>query len=145
MLNLIRRLELQDVKGTSSLLPIPTTQARYISFSNIQDVSATLNWTRGTGAGRVVVISTEKITEMPNHFANYSTTDGTIGKAMRIGSSNDYVIGYKTGTTSLLNISGLTPNTTYYVRVFEYNGQHGEYYFNLNTAVYNPRSFTTTS
>jgi len=145
MLNLWRRLATQDVKGTSSLLQIPTIQARYVATANITQTKATVAWSRGNGAGRVVVISEDAITEMPNHFANYNNTDGTIGKAMKIGSSNDYVIGYTTGSTGKLVISGLTANTTYYIRVFEYNGKHGEYYFNLNTASKNPISFTTTA
>ncbi len=123
----------------------PSTQARYIGFSNITASAAKASWINGNGVGRLVVISTDNTWENITTYAssNFSTTDGTVANEKQLGGSNDYVIGFTTGTTRFLNLSGLTAGTTYYVKVYEYNGIHGSYEFSTATGANNPRSFTT--
>jgi len=121
----------------------PSTQSRYIGFSNVQDASATVSWINGNGAGRVVVISEDENFVIPISSVNYSGANGTWNSKIQISESNDYVIGWTEGTTRKVDLSGLTANTKYYIRIYEYNGSHGSYQFNTNTATNNPRSFTT--
>ncbi|MGB9701723.1 MAG: beta strand repeat-containing protein, partial [Candidatus Kapaibacteriota bacterium] len=123
----------------------PTSQAKYLGFSNITTTTAKASWINGNGVGRLVVISTDNTWESITSYAssNFSTTNGSVTSEMQLDSSNDYVIGFTTGTTRFLNLSGLTANTTYYVRIYEYNGTHGSYDFNTATASNNPRSFKT--
>jgi hypothetical protein len=123
----------------------PTTQAKYLGFSNITSSGAKATWINGNGLGRLVVISTDNTWENITSYAssNFSTTDGTATNQMQLGTSNDYVIGFTTGTTRFLNLSGLSANTTYYVKVYEYNGTHGSYEFSTATGTNNPRSFKT--
>jgi len=121
----------------------PTTQSRYIGFSNVQDASATVSWINGNGTGRVVVISEDATFIAPSESADYHTTDGSWTNKIAISGGNDYVIGWTTGTLRKVDLTGLTANTKYYIRIYEYNGEHGSYQFNESTATNNPRSFTT--
>lgn len=123
----------------------PTTQAKYLGFSNITSSGAKATWINGNGLGRLVVISTDNTWETITDYASsdFSSTNGTVTNQMQLGTSNDYVIGFTTGTTRVLNLSELSSNTTYYVRIYEYNGTHGSYQFSTATGTNNPRSFTT--
>ncbi len=125
----------------------PSVQARYVAFSNIDTTSVKVSWINGNGGGRLVVISTDNNWEDITSYAssNFSTTNGTDANKMQLGASNDYVIGFTVGATRTINLSGLTPGQTYYVRVYEFNGTHGAYQFSTISGTNNPRQFTTLS
>lgn len=129
--------------ATSLWAAPPTTQAKYLGFSNITSSGAKASWINGNGAGRVVVISTDNTFDTPVSTDNYSAADGSLSNAVTITGGSDKVIGFTTGTTRTITLSGLSSNTTYYIRIYEYNGSHGSYQFSTATGVNNPRSFTT--
>jgi hypothetical protein len=99
----------------------PSTQASGVNFTSIASTGMTVNWTRGTGDGVIVVMKQgSAVNSDPvdgtytGYVANAAFTSGT-----QIGSGN-YVV-YK-GTGTSVAITGLTAGTTYYVAVYEYKG-----------------------
>jgi len=142
----------------------PTVQSRYLAFSNVQATSASLSFTRGNGAGRIVVVHYGGTVNWNDFLTNYLTpldvsgdftrltdADGDFSTAYSdddnryIASSGTYVvIDILTGTQRTSSFTNLTSGTTYNVRVFEYNSIDAQNKdFNQNTATNNPRSFTT--
>ena len=107
--------------GTSSAVSVgcvtPATQASNLSFSNIGISSMSLKWTRGNGNGGVLVIA--KATSAP--------TDPTIGvtyvgsPAFGTGAAVGGGFAVYNGTGTSVDVTGLTPGTTYYFAIYEYN------------------------
>jgi hypothetical protein len=117
----------------------PVTAASAIVFSNITGSSMTINWTNGSGNRRYVVVNTT------NTF-----TDPLATQTAAITGTSAYAGGQQIvydGSGSSVTITGLSCNTTYYVRVFEYQrcGSAAPYtfYFNTATSATNPVSQTT--
>ncbi|MBX7203990.1 MAG: T9SS type A sorting domain-containing protein [Bacteroidia bacterium] len=102
----------------SSLTIEPTNQPSNIQFTNVKDSSMTLSWTGGNGQRRFVVAGTTVLTTNPVDGINYLTND-TFGLGADLG-LNHYVV--YSGTANTFNLKGLTPNTTYYYTIYEYNG-----------------------
>ncbi len=128
---------IDDVSVTASFASActaPTTQASTITAGSVTDVSASLNWTNGNGAGRIVVINTT------NSFSNPAA--GSNPTANLSYSSGEQVV-YNGIGSGPIAISGLSPSTTYFVRVFEYCSPNRMY--NTATASGNPFSFSTTA
>lgn len=114
--------------------PAPSTQASNLTSSSVTDVSASINWTNGNGSGRIVTINTT------NSFSNPVSGFNPTANPTYVG--GEQVVFNGTGTGPV-NISGLSPGTTYYVRVFEYCSPDRIY--NTSSAGNNPSSFTTTA
>lgn len=122
----------------------PTNQARYIGFSNVTSTSVDITFLRGNGAKRAVVVSTDNTWEaMGANTTDYADNGGNFSGAAQIGASNDFVVDVLTGTDRSTTITNLSPGTTYYVRVYEYNHLPTPVAYNANTGTNNPRSFTT--
>jgi len=142
----------------------PTVQSRYLAFSNVQASSANLSFTRGNGAGRIVVVHYGGTVDWNDFLTNYLTPLDVSGDFTQLtdangnfstaysdndnryfASSGTYVvIDILTGTERTSSFSSLSPGYTYNVRVFEYNSINAQDKdFNTNTATNNPRSFTT--
>ncbi len=91
---------------------VPVTQSSSIGFSPVGTTSFTINWTSGSGAGRIVRLNTT------NSFTNPSNGTSYSGSAA-------YVSGEQTvynGSGNSIAITGLSQGITYYVEIFEYNG-----------------------
>lgn len=107
----------------------PTVQASAPSMAFVEDKAVGIRYTRGNGAGFIIVArSGGAVNANPSDNTTY-TASSTFGSGTQIGSGN-YVV-YK-GTRSLTTvldyfvaISGLTENTTYHFKAFEYNGSPG--------------------
>ncbi|MFY7885122.1 MAG: hypothetical protein ACOVOV_09795, partial [Dolichospermum sp.] len=110
----------------------PTTQASNITASSITSSGASINWTNGNGAGRVVYVNTT------NSFV--APTNGTNPTANTVYASGQQCVfnGTASGPVSL---TGLAGGTTYYVRVYEYCTPTRNY--QTATVINNPNSFTT--
>lgn len=80
--------------------------------------SANLSFTAGNGAKRLVVVSTASFTGTPVNGTAYNA-DNAFGSGDQIGAGN-YVV--MNSNASSVSLTGLTPATTYYVRIYEYNG-----------------------
>ncbi len=114
----------------------PTTQASEIEFSNASYTSLKVNWTPGNGDGRIVLINTS------NSFT--TPTNGILPSANAVyqGSGEQVVYVYD-GENNEVTISGLEPNTTYWVRVYEYTNETTFVRYNTATATNNPLSKKT--
>lgn len=91
----------------------PTTQAS-ISATEISATSMKINFTKGNGAGRLLVYS--KDTD-----ANWLPTDGTAYTNLP-KSLDTNVMGIYAGNDDYVTVTGLEAGATYYFSVFEYNG-----------------------
>lgn len=119
----------------------PTVQASYIEAS-IARTSINLEWTVGNGARRIVVMNTS------NYFS--TPVDGTDPFANPAYSGVGQQVVYNDVTQIIeglpyngVLVENLEPATTYYFRVFEYNGSGSQSLYLSSTATGNPASFTT--
>ena len=120
-----------NVSGTT---PPPSTQASSITFSSIDVNSMTSSWTNGNGSNRVVKMNTS------NSFT--TPTNGTSPSANTTWANSGEQFVYN-GSGSTVSVTGLAANTTYWFRVYEYNGTGSATSFASGTATNNPNSQAT--
>src|SRR3989338_373179 len=116
----------------------PTTLASVFNATTFC-TSAQLSFTSGNGVNRIVVASTANFADTPVNGTAYAANT-TFGSGSTVGAGNFVVLN---GTGNSVTINGLTANTTYYVKVFEYNGTTpncDEYYLTAGVTSF---SFTT--
>ena len=90
----------------------PATQASNLTVSNVTGTSLDLNYTRGNGDNILIVARTGgPVNSNPINSISY-TAGNQIG-------TNNFVI--YNGPASTFSYTGLTPNTTYYFALYEYN------------------------
>jgi hypothetical protein len=115
------QFRIDDVKliGMTTCLPVsaPVTLASAFSATTFC-TSAQLSFTAGNGAKRIAVVSTTNFANTPVNGTAYNA-DAVFGNGSAIGAGNFVVLN---GTGNSVTVTGLTFNTTYYVKVFEYNG-----------------------
>ena len=100
----------------------------------------TLNWTSGGGARRLVLAhALTPISANPASGSGYTASANFISGS-QIGSGN-YVV--YDGTGSSVALTGLSPTTTFYFQVYEYNGSAGTQNYNVSAAANNPNSQAT--
>ena len=119
------------------------------SPQNVTGTSLTLNWNNGDGANRIVVMKeTSAVTSNPVDLTTY-TANTVFGSGSDIG-TNEFVV--YNGSGSTVAITGLTPGTLYYAKIFEYGCNPGsENYYtsgtpatdNFITTPKNPINFTS--
>lgn len=112
-----------SVGGSFTLTPIPfaavpTTAATALAFSGISTNQMTLTWVNGNGEGRVVVMREGAAPALPSDGSVY-TPNSVFGSGSLIAPAS-YVVHRGTGNT--VTVTGLQPDTSYHVAVFEYNG-----------------------
>lgn len=109
----------------------PTTQASNITFSSIGQTGMTAGWTNGDGSKRIVLMNTS------NSFTD--PTDGTDPTPNTVyGGSGEQVV-YNNSSNSVA-VTGLSTSTTYWFRVYEYNGSGTDTKYLTTTATNNPNS-----
>ena len=97
----------------------PTTPSTNLISSNVEGNSITFSWTNGNGASRLVIARPgSPVTAMPVNGIDY-IANNTFGLGNEI-STGQFVV-YK-GAGSNFGMTGLIPNTTYHIAVFEFNG-----------------------
>ncbi|HMP89968.1 MAG TPA: hypothetical protein PJ991_07195 [Kiritimatiellia bacterium] len=115
-------------------------QASDITFSSVGVTSMTVSWTDGNGASRIVVARAGSAVDAnPSDSTSYSA-NSTFGSGAEIGTGNFVVYN---GSGSSVAVSGLSANTVYHFRVYEYNGSGGSEDYLTSTATGNPASRTT--
>lgn len=115
--------------GSFTTAGAPTTGASNFSVTNIVGNSIRVNWTRGNGSNVLVVASlspTFNGTGIPVNGTDYVAST-VFGSGDQLGAGNFAV--YR-GTATTSTITALVHSTTYYFRIYEFNGT------NFNT-VYN--------
>ena len=114
----------------------PTIQASNINFSSITTTGMTPNWTIGNGAKRIVIMNTV------NSFTN--PADGSNPTANTTYSGSGEQVVYNNNGNSV-SVTGLTGSTTYWFRVYEYNGTGASSKYLTTAATLNPNSQATTA
>lgn len=99
------------------LAPEPLT-AGTVTISNVTSTSLTLQFSGGSGNGRLVVMrSGSPVSAVPADGTDYlSNSQFGIGQALAPG---EFVM--MKGSAASVDITGLTGNTLYHIAVFEYN------------------------
>ncbi|MGD9992508.1 MAG: fibronectin type III domain-containing protein [Salinivirgaceae bacterium] len=120
----------------------PTSQASDIVISNVTASSAQLNWTNGSGENRIVLARTEYDAEVAPSDASSYTANAVFGSGNTTGTGN-YVI--FNGAEGPVTVTNLSPSTTYYFTVYEYNnsGANTDYKIDGYPSGTNPNSTTT--
>ncbi|AVR46855.1 hypothetical protein C7S20_17195 [Christiangramia fulva] len=100
----------------------PTTASSNWSISNIDGDRFYVNFTKGDGEKRIIIAGTNAITATPKDGTDY-LANSTFGLGNEIA-PGEFVVyngnSYYANTGAY--IYGLNPSTTYYFKVFEYNG-----------------------
>lgn len=122
---------------TEAVIAAPTVQASDIAFSNVQQTQMGVSWTPGNGLKRVVKINTV------NSFT--APADGTDPPASPVYSGSGEQVVYNYSGASIPAVTGLTTGTTYWYRVYEYNGSGTLTMYNIQPATGNPESMTTSA
>lgn len=98
----------------------PTVQASNIRANNVSCISARITWLAGNGSWRIVVMREASA-------VNWSPTDGqsyansnVFGNPVSRQNTDNYIVYNSTGTS--VTVSGLKPNTKYFISVFEHDG-----------------------
>lgn len=100
----------------------PTIQASGVSGSSLQNGNLSFSWTRGNGAQCLVLVKSGSAVDANPVDGTTYTASATFGSGSLIGPDN-YVAYLGTGTS--VTLTGLSPDTTYYVAVYELNGAGG--------------------
>jgi gliding motility-associated-like protein len=129
---------------TFQTISVPTIQASNLVFTNTTTTTTTASWTIGNGTERAVFIyAGANGSALPLNYTTY-TANAALGSGTQIGTSGWYCIYKGTGTT--VDITGLTPGTTYQVMTIEYNGTTaGKEVYQTAIATGNPAAVTTIS
>lgn len=114
-------------------LPPDPNQAKDIVFSTIGITNMTVGWTNGNRTARIAVMNTV------NSFTD--PVNGTDPTANTVYGGGEQVIYNGSGNT--VAVTGLTEETTYYVRVFEKNGTGGSTDYSVSAADNNPNGQQT--
>jgi hypothetical protein len=113
-----------------------------ITFASITSGALTANFTSGNGAKRVVLARAGAAVNSNPVDGNTYSANAAFGSGAVLGSGN-YVV--YNGTGNSVALTGLTPGTTYYFAVYEYNdgGQAGAE--NYRTTTFATGNATTSS
>lgn len=106
--------------GNRTIATEPTTPASNIIVSAVTNTSCTINCTAGNGQGRIVMMRKDNpVTFIPQDGAFY----GFGSSSAVYGTGTDWGGGtYLLNTGTPVNVTGLTPGSTYHIAIFEYNG-----------------------
>ncbi len=123
----------------------PTQNARYISFRNGDATSVLVRWLPGNGDATLVVMEEgTSVTDIPSDGSAYTAqTSGTVNHstAATVAGTSQIIFN---GVGRRVQVTNLTPNTTYIIRVFEYVSDGGtDPEYSTSTADNGQRTFTT--
>lgn len=102
----------------------PTTPASNLAAGTITCKTVQLTWTSGNGAWRIVLMKeASAVNATPTDNISY-LSNGAFGTGQEIGTGNFVVFN---NITNNCTVTGLKPNTQYYVTVFEHDGAGPDY------------------
>ncbi|MGL1888487.1 MAG: T9SS type A sorting domain-containing protein [Reichenbachiella sp.] len=88
-----------------------------LNVTDNTEIDLTLDWTPGSGAGRIVLISTTENMGLPVDGETY-TSNTVFGSSALGTSTNTFVIG--NGASATTDVTGLEYGATYYISIIEY-------------------------
>jgi len=97
----------------------PTTQASMIDFTQVTDVSMRITWTAGDGDGTIIVIKEGSRVDTPPQDGTEYRASTLFGGGEELGTGN-YLL-FK-GADTEVDITGLTPGTSYYIAAYAFAG-----------------------
>jgi len=111
-----------DIPATATVTTqaaAPTIPPSNINFSNITANSMNVNWTPGNGQNTMILANTiNSFTAPTNNTEYFADSDYSSDLSSVIGTAK---VVYA-GNGSNFNLTGLEPNTTYYLAAYSYNG-----------------------
>jgi endonuclease I len=114
----------------------PTIQAANITSTSKGGNFINLSWTNGNGDNRIVIINTS------NSFTNPSNGDDPTANTTYSGSGEQIIYN---GNSNSVSVTGLTSETQYWIRVYEFNNSGSDTKFITSTSTNNPIGITTLS
>lgn len=116
------------------LAQAPTTNSSNVITVGKSTTSISINWTSGNGSKRIVTCAlSSSATSLPVTGGTY-TQNSTFGAGSNLGNGNYCIYN---GTSYGCNAFGLSPNTSYRFRIYEYNTvSTTEYYLTSGYPVY---------
>jgi len=96
----------------------PTSQTTTFISSALANNSMTIGWTRGNGNAVLVVARAGSAVSVDPYNETAYTANAAFGSGTQIGTGN-YVV--YNGTGASVNLTALTPGSTYYFSIYEYN------------------------
>ncbi len=112
----------------------PAIQAHDLSFSGVGTTGMTASWINGDGAKRIVILNTS------NSFTNPADGSDPVANPAYGGTGEQVVYN---GAGNSVAVTGLAGSTTYWFRVYEYNGAGSATRYLTSTAILNPNSQAT--
>jgi|GEM_PF-5782701 len=118
---------------TATLLGAPSLAAKRLRVDNVTETSMRINWGNGNGSRRIVVLK-PKLTNTGlvakpadsttyAHSTVFAAGDSLSYPGATAYSGTHYIV--YNGADSFVTVTGLSPLTSYYVGVIEYNGNNG--------------------
>lgn len=105
--------------GGEAPLDTPTISATLLVFSNVTGNSMTIRWTKGNGSGRLVLVKEgSAVNAAPVNGTTYTADADFSGNPSEIGTANFVAF---VGADSVFTLTGLQPETEYFVAIFEFN------------------------
>ena len=99
----------------------PATQASTIVFTDVEATSMTVGWTKNTALDATIIVMKADTLLLDSEFPVDGVTydaNSIYGAGSSIGNA---IVAYK-GAASSVDVTGLAPNTKYYVYAFSYKG-----------------------
>lgn len=110
----------------------PTTAASNLAAGTITCKSVQLTWTSGNGSWRIVLMKeASAVNSAPVDKSSY-LSNSVFGTGQEIGTGNFVVFN---NITNNCTVTGLKPNTTYYVTVYEHDGVDPDYLTSKTTSI----------
>lgn len=131
----------ENVLFRTANIGVPSLQAsNLVLYPGSTSILA--SWTPGNGSKRIVKINTTNSFTLPADGINYIANPiyNSIGEQVVYNGATQIIEGEAVNTVS---VTGLTPNTTYWLRVFDYNGEGATALYNTSPAANNPSSTVT--
>ena len=100
----------------------PTIQTSSVSFAGVSSTGFTVNFTAGNGTNHLVVVKSGSSVNSDPADGNTYAANTAFGSGAQLGTGN-YVV--YNGTGNSVVVTGLAKTTTYYVKVYSFNGSTG--------------------
>ncbi|HEY1021360.1 MAG TPA: T9SS type A sorting domain-containing protein [Flavisolibacter sp.] len=98
---------------------MPTVPSSNITFTRVDGKELSLSWTEGNGQRRVVIAKKgSDVTSVPTDGIDYTSSE-TFGQGQQLAPGEFVVYDNNHYTTT---VTGLDPASTYYFKIFEYDG-----------------------